>query len=696
MVWLPFSLTRAARTVAKDNARPHPQLTQDPKSLVHYKTPGVAPPSARVDCAVREYDRPPLSIWQWWKYPALVAYKTTELANEMVHYTLWGPRKPSWGIEMTIINTLMRGAADHSALVDIHSIRMVLNILGMAPIPSDAIVTPVSFHVKRQGLRGMLAEYDALEDGSRTIHGEWVVGRRTWQRLQAEWHATRSSEKSGTSLPAKEGKKETVILYIHGGAYYLSSAAGQRLISIPLSKYTDCRVFAVDYRLAPETKFPGPLHDVVSAYLRLVEDLHIPAQNIVVAGDSAGGGLATALLLYLRDNDYPLPSGGILMSPWVDLTMSCESWELNAAYDVVPMPDRESHMHPVAMYLGENIERYVAHPYASPLFGDYRDIPPLLIQSGDSEVLRDEITLLAHKATLAGVKVRHELYEDAIHIFQTYPFLEASHRAFLSMREFVRHTIPESQAGAAHALADSAERQLEQEMETKDTALVRGDGVREKTGVSGLPADTTAMMSESDDDRSSWRRNDTRWLTAPESDSEEETTSMPSPLKDKGKGKDVWTEETCEVADEAEEDARAAKRSTLRRRRADTLPINQLRQLQGAFAHMFPAPQSESPVRPRVSRVRSSYSSTPAHRRGQSRPTMPTFTVADHARSSSRLSTAAPPSPADSAPGSPTMPSPSIRKKTMSMSHPDIASLVNSWKNDGPANETLMYKPSGR
>ena len=74
---------------------------------------------------------------------------------------------------------------------------------------------------------------------------------------------------------------------------------------------------AIDYRLAPETCFPGPLHDVVSAYLRLVEDLHVPAENVVLAGDSAGGGLCLALMLYLRDNGYPLPGGAILFSPWV-------------------------------------------------------------------------------------------------------------------------------------------------------------------------------------------------------------------------------------------------------------------------------------------------------------------------------------------------------------------------------------------
>ena len=90
--------------------------------------------------------------------------------------------------------------------------------------------------------------------------------------------------------------------------------------SVPLQACAESRTDvhpAIDYRLAPETKFPGPLHDVVSAYLRLVEDLQIPAANIVLAGDSAGGGLTAALLLYLRDNDYPLPSGAILMSPWV-------------------------------------------------------------------------------------------------------------------------------------------------------------------------------------------------------------------------------------------------------------------------------------------------------------------------------------------------------------------------------------------
>lgn len=136
-------------------------------------------------------------------------------------------------------------------------------------------------------------------------------------------------------------------------------------------------------------------------------------------------------MLYLRDNNYPLPSGAILMSPWVgtyflefiisnshsrcgvDLTMSCESWDSNAAFDVVPVPAPDDYLNPVGLYLGQSMD-YLTHPYASPLFGDLCGLPPLLIQSGDSEVLRDEITLLAHKATLAGVNVHHELYEDCV------------------------------------------------------------------------------------------------------------------------------------------------------------------------------------------------------------------------------------------------------------------------------------------
>jgi acetyl esterase/lipase len=94
--------------------------------------------------------------------------------------------------------------------------------------------------------------------------------------------------------------------------------------------------------------------------------------------------------------------------------MSCESWDSNSKYDVLSKPIQGGLLDPITCYLGEHMEKYLTHPYASPLFGNFSGLPPMLIQAGDAEVLRDEITLLAYKASLAGVKVRHELYEDAV------------------------------------------------------------------------------------------------------------------------------------------------------------------------------------------------------------------------------------------------------------------------------------------
>jgi hypothetical protein len=196
--------------------------------------------------------------------------------------------------------------------------------------------------------------------------------------------------------------------------------------------------------------------------------LSIPPENIVVMGDSAGGGLSIALCMYLRDNGYQLPAGLVLMSPWVDLTMSCGSWDENAYSDVVPRPDAEDHLNPVGCYLGpKGLQTYLTHPYASPLFGDLRGLPPMLIQSGEAEVLRDENTLLAHKATLAGVHVTHELYEDMVHVFQTFTWLPAAKAAVNSVGRWVRQTLPrvEWEAAQAAQAVEAAQSLLEREVE---------------------------------------------------------------------------------------------------------------------------------------------------------------------------------------------------------------------------------------
>ncbi|GAA6000318.1 hypothetical protein JCM10207_007958 [Rhodosporidiobolus poonsookiae] len=478
MAWLPFawgSVAPSTSPPASPPSRPSPTISAaeggggatDPDSDegVEVQTAlaswtamlapfagGALPEKARTNPQVRQRLEQPMTLARMWEYLPFVAKQSTSLTKAFVQHHLFGPPKPSWGVELTLFTTFLREVSSYSHLSSLARLRSVLELGSLLPAPKDGIVTPISFRVRRRGLRGILAKYDEQETGNREIAGEWVTNKRLWRKMTREWSINKAKEAAAPSTPlpseggkGKEGgsKDGLVCLYLHGGAYYMFSAETHRYLTISVSRYCEARVFAINYRLAPETRFPGQLHDAVSAYMRLTEDLRIPPENIIFAGDSAGGGLCLATLMYLRDNNYPLPSGAILMSPWCDLTMSCQSWETNRPFDYLPNPNSEDdHLHPVKCLLGEDIEQYLTHPYVSPLFGDYTDLPPLLVQAGDAEVLRDEITLMAHKAALAGVKVEHEIFEDCVHVFQAFLFLEASRKAFQSQRHFIKHTLP--------------------------------------------------------------------------------------------------------------------------------------------------------------------------------------------------------------------------------------------------------------
>ncbi|GAK67628.1 putative lipase/esterase from carbohydrate esterase family CE10 [Moesziomyces antarcticus] len=422
----PAASSSQPRRASRSTNRKDTESTKTLNSLLdQYKKTDV-PASARLNPAIKVREPTKLSFTNAWRYLPFLVSQGVSIGTAVASHAIYGPPKKSWGIETSVFTRVLRDVAEYSEFASIEGLQQLFDLGAFLPTPKDGLITPVTFRVKKRGLRGFLAEADAAEDGKREISAEWVVGKQTWRRLQAEW---RSGKQKG---------KERVILYIHGGAYFVMSAATHRPLTISLSKYTECRVFGINYRLAPETKFPGALHDCVASYFRLTDDLGIPPSNIVLGADSAGGGLALALMYYLRDNDYPLPSGAMLFSPWVDLTMSCDSWDTNAEFDYLPMPKSGDHMNPVWAYLGDNIDKYLTHPYVSPLFGDMHGLPPLLIQCGDAEVLRDEVTLLAHKASLSGVAVRHELYEDCVHVFQAFLFLDASRKALQSARHFVR------------------------------------------------------------------------------------------------------------------------------------------------------------------------------------------------------------------------------------------------------------------
>lgn len=422
------------------------------KLLEQYRTAKL-PAYSRVDPKAELQPKEAMTFGKAIRSVPAILNRGYSFGSALISHLVYGPPKKSWGVEMSILTRMIREFAEENTdLASIQGLQQFFELVRFLPIPEDGLITPVTFRVKRRHLRGFLAEYDEQETGKRELTGEWIVGKQTWRRLQNEWQNGNRS------------RSERVILYVHGGAYFIMSATTHRPLTVAISKYCECRVFCVNYRLAPETIFPGALQDVVYSYLRLTDDLHIPANNIVLAADSAGAGLGVALLMYLRDNNYPLPSGAMLMSPWVDLTLSCDSWETNKDFDYLPRPWRGNHMNPINAYLGPNMDKYLMHPYVSPLFGEMKGLPPMLVQSGDAERLRDEGVLFCHKCSLAGVPVRHEIYEDCVHVFQFFLFLDASRKAFQSMRHFMRKVLDNRKRRKAFVVTEDVREQLDQEM----------------------------------------------------------------------------------------------------------------------------------------------------------------------------------------------------------------------------------------
>jgi monoterpene epsilon-lactone hydrolase len=208
-----------------------------------------------------------------------------------------------------------------------------------------------------------------------------------------------------------------VVLYLHGGAYYRGSLHTHRDLCSRISRAAGVAVLNVGYRLAPEHPFPAALEDACAAYRWLVGTGIAPGR-IFLAGDSAGGGLAAALLLFLREQREALPGGAVLLSPWTDLEQTGPSMASRAAADpsmAKPYLDRVA-----AIYLGAADP---CDPLASPLYGDLRGLPPLLIQVGTAEVLEDDAARFAEKAEAAGVTVRLERWPDMIHVWHRYAVL---------------------------------------------------------------------------------------------------------------------------------------------------------------------------------------------------------------------------------------------------------------------------------
>lgn len=231
------------------------------------------------------------------------------------------------------------------------------------------------------------------------------------------------------------------VLYIHGGGFVSGSGGFYLTVAAHLSKAAKCAVLLPDYRLAPEHRFPAGVDDCVAAHEWMRTNGPAGAgvaKATFVVGDSAGGSLTLATLLALRDRKLPLPAGGMPLSATTDLTLKSES--LKTANDPIisanTMPVFRDH------YLGKDGDP--RNPLASPVFGDYKGIPPLLIQVGQHEMLRDDSIRVAKKAREDGAKVTLELWPGMFHVFQSHePLLPEAREAFEHMADFMKSCMPQ-------------------------------------------------------------------------------------------------------------------------------------------------------------------------------------------------------------------------------------------------------------
>jgi acetyl esterase/lipase/acyl-coenzyme A synthetase/AMP-(fatty) acid ligase len=251
---------------------------------------------------------------------------------------------------------------------------------------------------------------------------------------------------------ARRDPAQPVVVYLHGGGYSLGSPRSHRHLAASLGSAADAAVLSVDYRRAPEFPFPAAVDDTLAATRWLLGHTDGP---VVLAGDSAGGGLVVASMIALRDAGLPLPVAGICLSPWVDLTCAAGALTTLAARD--PLLSAAELQRMAASYLRDADPR---HPLASPAFAELIGLPPLLIQVGTDEILLDDARTLASAASAAGVETTLQEWPGMIHVWQWYfPVLDEGRRAIAEIGAFIRrHTAGEDPHPESPALSTNGSR----------------------------------------------------------------------------------------------------------------------------------------------------------------------------------------------------------------------------------------------
>ncbi len=234
----------------------------------------------------------------------------------------------------------------------------------------------------------------------------------------------------------EDAERGAVILFLHGGGYGLGSIDTHRDLLARVCRASRANALAIDYRLAPEHKFPAQLEDATNAFAWMLGQ-EINPRRIVIAGDSAGGGLVLSTLVKLRDSGVPLPAAGVCMSPWVDLEGLGATIDENDRYDYICR--RALHQYRKRFVKDEDVR----NPLAAPLYANLERLPPLLIQVGSAETLLDDSRRIAERARQAGVDVTFRIWEDMIHVWQLFAFMVPQGSAAIDeIGDYIRERVP--------------------------------------------------------------------------------------------------------------------------------------------------------------------------------------------------------------------------------------------------------------
>jgi len=210
----------------------------------------------------------------------------------------------------------------------------------------------------------------------------------------------------------KSTKNGLGILYLHGGGYVVGSSKSHSKLAAQIGHVAQAQVWLPEYRLAPEHANPAAIEDVIAVYKALLAQGQNP-KNLVIAGDSAGGGLSLSTAIAIRDSGLPLPAALVLLSPWVDLSLSGKTMKTHATQDAMLSEDWLSWC--AKNYCGQ---KPATDPSCSPLYADLTDLPPVLIHVGTEEVLLDDAKRLAEQTGKYGIPMSFKVYDQVGHVFQ--------------------------------------------------------------------------------------------------------------------------------------------------------------------------------------------------------------------------------------------------------------------------------------